>query len=669
MNFVRFRFVVAVLMVIVFVGDISSIPVFAQSGIAEVSIDIETPFPVFGALSVGSDGLQVTWDWDYFSPGFIPANVTQMNVEISTDAINYSNLQSHLPSEFQSNYAGLTTGSYTVRVTVLDGANIEYIVGPVSVGSSGGRRGGGDTGGGIGGDGGDTTDPIVPPVDPPNITLAGLAYPGPTAVVIFTHDGSFQTTVEPDSIGDFSYNTTSLPSGGATFAFSAQDPAGNLSAPVSFFYSVSAGQTVTVDTIYLPPTLTATLLVLPVGDDLMLSGYAYRDGALALGIEGVTSSAVLTQADGDGFWSVSMSTSGLAAGTYNLVAVSTSSDASIVSPDSSVLTFELVDTLPAAPVCGDNVVEVPEACDDGNLDDGDGCSSLCLLEGCGDGVVVVPEQCDDGNVVLGDGCDELCQLEQQLPDTAVDQPNPLVFTDSTVDLTYRVLDEPNGAVSSVQLYYSLNGASYVPYQASFIGGTIQLIGLVDGDYDVYSLARDAAGFLELVPASVDASFTVDAMQDFDVQAYPEKRVPAEGNWGLASTLTLYETGQTTPKYTFDFQTDDQGLVTIDLPDPFDPALYTVLIKGVSHLSKRIEGVDMRVFNDLVLDFTLNGAFYLIAGDVHPSKDDYVNALDISSIVSMLYGGDVNGDLNLDTTVNALDLSVLVGNLYKAGDGI
>ena len=32
------------------------------------------------------------------------------------------------------------------------------------------------------------------------------------------------------------------------------------------------------------------------------------------------------------------------------------------------------------PRCGDNVVDANEECDDGNSMDGDGCSSLCLVE-------------------------------------------------------------------------------------------------------------------------------------------------------------------------------------------------------------------------------------------------------------------------------------------------
>ncbi len=60
--------------------------------------------------------------------------------------------------------------------------------------------------------------------------------------------------------------------------------------------------------------------------------------------------------------------------------------------------------------CGDGVVDVGEACDDGNVTDGDGCSARCLLEGCGDGILGDGEVCDDGNLVAGDGCDARCRV-------------------------------------------------------------------------------------------------------------------------------------------------------------------------------------------------------------------------------------------------------------------
>lgn len=77
-------------------------------------------------------------------------------------------------------------------------------------------------------------------------------------------------------------------------------------------------------------------------------------------------------------------------------------------------------------VCGNSVMTPDEACDDGNVDNGDGCSSDCTLEpgwkcrvvgasceaaACGDGLVIGDEDCDDGNSIAGDGCSPLCRLE------------------------------------------------------------------------------------------------------------------------------------------------------------------------------------------------------------------------------------------------------------------
>src|SRR5690606_31406831 len=79
-------------------------------------------------------------------------------------------------------------------------------------------------------------------------------------------------------------------------------------------------------------------------------------------------------------------------------------------------------------VCGDGLLTADEACDDGNTEDGDGCSADCKsvepgmictppgqpcrqLVRCGDGLRSGPELCDDGNTVNGDGCDDLCKIE------------------------------------------------------------------------------------------------------------------------------------------------------------------------------------------------------------------------------------------------------------------
>ncbi len=96
------------------------------------------------------------------------------------------------------------------------------------------------------------------------------------------------------------------------------------------------------------------------------------------------------------------------------------------------------------PECGDGIVDDGEECDDGNSNDGDGCESDCTLSPtcgdgevnqsgetcdppgeplglpnecrddctfCGDGSVDRDEECDDGNNDDGDGCSSECRFE------------------------------------------------------------------------------------------------------------------------------------------------------------------------------------------------------------------------------------------------------------------
>jgi cysteine-rich repeat protein len=54
--------------------------------------------------------------------------------------------------------------------------------------------------------------------------------------------------------------------------------------------------------------------------------------------------------------------------------------------------------------CGNGVTTTNEECDDGNLENGDGCDSSCLVEFCGNGRAEGLEECDDGNLEWDDGC-------------------------------------------------------------------------------------------------------------------------------------------------------------------------------------------------------------------------------------------------------------------------
>jgi cysteine-rich repeat protein len=65
--------------------------------------------------------------------------------------------------------------------------------------------------------------------------------------------------------------------------------------------------------------------------------------------------------------------------------------------------------------CGDGEVHGREQCDDGGPTET--CSATCIAARCGDGVVqkALGETCDDGNLEDGDGCDDGCDLENAPP--------------------------------------------------------------------------------------------------------------------------------------------------------------------------------------------------------------------------------------------------------------
>ena len=62
--------------------------------------------------------------------------------------------------------------------------------------------------------------------------------------------------------------------------------------------------------------------------------------------------------------------------------------------------------------CGNGgAPETTEACDDGNLTNGDGCDANCTVSACGNAVKAGAEGCDDGNTANGDGCSSTCTVE------------------------------------------------------------------------------------------------------------------------------------------------------------------------------------------------------------------------------------------------------------------
>lgn len=162
-----------------------------------------------------------------------------------------------------------------------------------------------------------------------------------------------------------------------------------------------------------------------------------------------------------------------------------------------------------------------------------------------------------------------------------------------------------------------------------------------------------------------AEATIEAEITLDVRAWPEKRWPRSGNWSTRGEVELREVAATRVLYEDSVTTSNLGTGTVEFPTA--PVVnYDISFKGLSHLRKILRDVPLAGGINSV-DFTLANTFYLLAGDVHRSSDNMVNALDISTLLGSLSTGNEVTDLNHDTGVNSLDINILLANLMRRGD--
>lgn len=224
---------------------------------------------------------------------------------------------------------------------------------------------------------------------------------------------------------------------------------------------------------------------------------------------------------------------------------------------------------------------------------------------CGNNTKETGEGCDDGNKTSGDGCSATCFTEHLVAEEEI--PEPVCGNGSIEDS--EQCDDGN---------------------------------LAPGD------GCDAMCDLEDIEGVV-----------LVFRAYPEKRLPATGNWANVYGVNFYVRGTRDLAFSSQLTTNNLGvgqIVTSELPK----GRYDISLKGMSHL--RILVPDITITGDMDIDVTHRT---IPAGDLQ--GDNFVNALDISKLLSMLYTAQLLADLNRDGIVNALDISIMLGNLYRAGE--
>ncbi len=97
-------------------------------------------------------------------------------------------------------------------------------------------------------------------------------------------------------------------------------------------------------------------------------------------------------------------------------------ESGLVCPVGTVCSGDGTNCISSSALCGNGVIDEPEKCDDGNIENGDECRFDCRGGGkCGDGTLDAElldtqgqplEVCDDGNLVAGDGCNLQCKQER-----------------------------------------------------------------------------------------------------------------------------------------------------------------------------------------------------------------------------------------------------------------
>lgn len=263
--------------------------------------------------------------------------------------------------------------------------------------------------------------------------------------------------------------------------------------------------------------------------------------------------------------------------------------------------------------------------------------------------------------------------------TVGDRNPPIVYsvssTPGVTTSTVKWMATDDSGVRDCTFFYGLNGNNNTVAVSTALPGNYyraDLTGLASTT--VYTFQVSCRDYTGNTSALATGSFTTlgGVARSLTVLARPEKRVNRPGgNGGLNATLLIYDPGQQRTVFTKAIVLNAAGSSTeYSVPVPVGNNLQAIL-KGESHLAKKIVGVNIVNGWDLVLDFTDSGHFELLAGDVQGAglKDNFIDILDVSAVDVKFNSADRESDLNRDGIVDVLDMSVLLVNYNKNGDAV
>lgn len=257
------------------------------------------------------------------------------------------------------------------------------------------------------------------------------------------------------------------------------------------------------------------------------------------------------------------------------------------------------------------------------------------------------------------------------PDPEASDSAPVIFNVVTTTVitsamvTWTVTDDIG--LSSVIFNYSAD-MSY--------GLTTSTVGIYQ--VNLLNLTQDTVYYFKITATDIATNVTEyvgwfktssDSVKSIKIYAKPEKRVvKSGGNLALDATVIFYDPITAHVIHTLNVSLDKTGSTTLyNVIMPNGTGLHAIL-KGQSHLARKIIGVNILNGQNIILDFTELGSTELLAGDVQGTglKDNFVDILDVSAEDTNYNHAGLNEDLNRDGIVDVLDMSITLVNFNKAG---
>lgn len=162
---------------------------------------------------------------------------------------------------------------------------------------------------GGGGGGGGLFTGTVPVRAQTRIILEGKAYPNSSVNVL--KDGIIVGVVQANSLGNFSYESSSVTPGHTTFGFWAIDSRGTRSITFTTTFQVTQNAVTTVSNIFLPPTIDLTTKKIKLGESLDVFGSTAPNVKVALYLNKENASRMIATSSSAGLWSATLPINGL----------------------------------------------------------------------------------------------------------------------------------------------------------------------------------------------------------------------------------------------------------------------------------------------------------------------------------------------------------------------